>query len=518
MLPQLSPFDSHNQRLQSEVGPQNWLNPVPTERYHLVVIGGGTAGLVTAAGAAGLGAKVALVEKELLGGDCLNVGCVPSKALLSSAKAIMASRNANEFGVEVGEPQVDFSAVMERMRRLRSEISPHDSAQRFKDLGVDVYFGPGEFTDDRTIEVKGARLTFKHAVICTGARAAIPPIDGLKSTSPLTNESLFSLTELPKRLAVIGGGPIGCEMAQAFACFGSQVTLFERSGRVLRNDDPAASEIVAQSLAKAKVEILFDTTVHKVKQIGESRTLTCGVQSATRNFEADEILVAAGRSPNVRGMGLKKAGVEYDERQGVLVNDRLQTTNPRIFAAGDVCSRFQFTHAADYMARIVIGNSLFPGRSKVSQLVIPWCTYTSPEVAGVGLTTRQAQEQGIEVDEYVVKLDSVDRAILDSQTTGFAKALARKGSDEILGATVVGRHAGEMINEITLAMTVNASIPKWKKLLRLAKGVGLSSLSKTIHPYPTDTDALRKLGDAYNKTRLTPLVSRILKTWLRWTR
>ena len=496
------PNDEYNRQLVANVHPPQWRNPTPKGRYNLVVIGAGTAGLVTAAGAAGLGAKVALVERAWMGGDCLNVGCVPSKAVIAAARAAAAVRRASEFGVHPPEQlTLDFAAAMERMRRLRAEISPHDSAKRFQELGVDVYFGEAQFLDSNSVTVDATRLQFKRAVIATGARAAAPPIPGLETVSYLTNETLFTLTELPRRFGVIGAGPIGCEMAQSFARLGAEVFLVEATHGILPREDRDAAEIVQSAMTSDGVRLLCCGKNLQIKNDGGIR-LT--VDSHDRNYDerVDQLLVAVGRKPNVEGLNLKAVGVESNAK-GVVVNDRLQTTNPRIYAAGDVCSPYQFTHAADFMARIVIQNALFMGRAKASRLTIPWCTYTSPELAHVGLSEQDAKQQNIEVDKFIQDFRGVDRPLLDGETHGLAKVLVKKGTDRIVGATIVAEHAGDLIAEITLAMT---------------HGLGLKKIGSTIHCYPTQVEAIRKLGDQFNRTRLTPRVKSLFETWLRWTR
>ncbi len=498
-IPELAPLDEHNQVLAANVHPPDWVNPEPATRYNLVVIGAGTAGLVTAAGAAGLGAKVALVEKKLLGGDCLNVGCVPSKALLRAARAYADVRDAAQYGVQVpGGVTVDFPAVMERMRRLRAQISPNDSAQRFQSLGVDVFLGEGRFAGPDSIEVDGQTLRFRKAVIATGARATGLPIPGLAETGYLTNETVFSLTEQPKRLAVIGTGPIACELAQAFARFGSQVTLLESLFQLLPREDRDAADRVERALKRDGVAINCCCKVTSVRKEGAEKVLTFEEDGACRELAVDEILIGVGRAPNVEGLGLEAAGVAHD-KTGVKVDERLRTTNRRIYAAGDICSAYKFTHAADAMARIVIQNALFLGRAMASTLTMPWCTYTDPEIAHVGLYEKEAQERGIPVQTFVQKLIDVDRAVLDGETDGFVKVHVRKGTDQILGATVVARHAGEMISELTLAMVGR---------------LGLKTLARTIHPYPTQAEAIKKVGDAYNRTRLTPFVKWLFGKWL----
>lgn len=498
----LAPLDEFNRQLQGNVHPTDWTNPRPSGRYNLVVIGAGTAGLVTAAGAAGLGAKVALIERNFMGGDCLNVGCVPSKALIGAARMAAGMEKAKDFGVgSTGEIEVDFGAVMQRMRRLRARISPNDSAQRFRELGVDVYFGQGRFRDSQSIDVDGTILQFKRAVIATGARAAAPPISGLESVEYLTNETLFSLTDRPTRLGIIGAGPIGCEMAQAFAQLGSKVLLIEAEHGILPREDRDAAEVVQKAILVDGVRLFC---CGKNLQVRNENGIRLTVESHGQLYDehVDRLLVSVGRAPNVEHLNLEAVGVEYD-RKGVKVDDRLRTTNSRIFAAGDICSPYQFTHAADFMARIVIQNALFFGRAKSSSLVIPWCTYTSPELAHVGLSEKQASDRGIAIDTFVQKLHDVDRAILEGQEDGFVKVHLRRGTDEIVGATIVAAHAGELISEIALAMT---------------NKLGLKKIGRTIHPYPTQAEAIRRLGDQYNRTRLTPFIRRIFQGWLSWTR
>ncbi len=499
---QLEPSDEFNRQLESNVHPQDWTNPTASGRYNLVVIGAGTAGLVAAAGAAGLGAKVALIERSLMGGDCLNVGCVPSKGVISAARVAATVRNASEFGVEVPNGvSVNFAAAMQRMRKLRARISPNDSAARFRDLGVDVYFGQGRFIDSSTIDVDGKQLKFKRAVIATGARAVSPPITGLDTVEYLTNETVFSLTELPQRFGFIGAGPIGCELAQAFAQLGAEVFLVQSDRGILPREDRDAAKIVRNAMVRDGVKFLqFGRSVEVknrdgIRLIGQVSGHSCEQQ-------IDKLLVAVGRAPNVENLDLDRVGVAFD-KTGVKVDDRMQTTNRSIYAAGDICSQYQFTHAADFMARIVIQNALFKGRKRLSALTIPWCTYTSPELAHVGLNDKDAKQKGLEIDTYVQHFRDVDRAILEGEDDGFVKVHVKKGTDQIVGATIVARSAGDLISEIALAMT---------------HGLGLSKIGSTIHPYPTQAEAIRRLGDEYSRTRLTPLVKTLFRKWLAWTR
>jgi pyruvate/2-oxoglutarate dehydrogenase complex dihydrolipoamide dehydrogenase (E3) component len=512
--PALQPLDAHNCKLQAAVQPLDWQNPTPADRYDLVVIGAGTAGLVTAAGTAGLGLglKVALVEKSLMGGDCLNVGCVPSKAVLRSSRAVADIRQAASLGVQAAGVTVDFAAVMERMRRIRADISHHDSVARFSQLGIDVFLGAGRFVDSHTLEVAGQRLAFKKAVIATGARAHHPAVPGLTEAGFLTNETIFSLTDCPPRLLVVGGGPIGCELAQAFQRLGSQVTLIQRQERLLPREEPEASAILQQRFHSEGMTLALGATLERVEvaptgkrvwyRPATSAASPSQDDSALQTVEVDAILIAARRVPNVDRLGLDAAGVAYDPRQGVSVNDYLQTSQPHMFAAGDVCMDWKFTHAADAAARLVIKNALFApfglGRSRLSQLVMPWVTYTDPEVAHVGLYTHEAEAQGIPYETITIPLSSVDRALTDGETEGFVRLLHKAGTDQILGATLVARHGGDIISELTLAITT---------------GLGLNALSGVIHPYPTQAEVLKKAADAYRRTRLTPRTQAFLK-WL----
>ncbi len=534
------PNDVHDTELDRHVAPPAWVNPRSASRYHLVVIGAGPAGLVAAAGAVGLGARVALIEKHRLGGDCLNYGCVPSKAVLKSARVAAAVQGAGDFGVNVPVgANVDFAAVMARMRQLRVSLAAHDAAERFRSLGVDVFLGCGRFTSSDSIEVGDQTLRFRRALIATGARAALPNIPGLAEAGFVTNETVFSLNQLPKRLAVLGAGPIGCELAQAFARFGSHVTLLASERGILPKEDHDAAKVVEAAMRRDGIEIVQNARLVRVgrnsnlplprsgeegRGEGEEMpsigceafsplTLTLSPDAGERgpdipggvrgsDIGADELLVAVGRTPNVEGLGLEHAGIVFDPREGVRVDDHFRTSNKNVFAAGDVCSKFKFTHAADAMARIVLQNALFPGRGKGSSLVIPRCTYTDPEIAEVGLTEIEAREQGLAVDVLVEELSHVDRAVLDGETNGFAKVLVRKGTDQIIGATIVATNAGDMLSELTLAMTAR---------------VGLGTLAKTIHPYPTQAEVIKRLADQFQRRRLTPFVKKLLERWFAWT-
>jgi len=490
-------MDVFNQRLLGNVHPSDWVNPNYAGKYNIVVVGAGTAGLVTAAIAAGLGAKVALIERHFMGGDCLNVGCVPSKALIRASRVAAECRRARDFGVNAPlDFDVDFAQVMERMRRLRSQISPNDSAARYRELGVDVYFGDAQFIGLDAVRVGDRELKFKKAVIATGARAAHPPIDGLREAGYLTNETIFSLTERPKHLAVIGGGPIGCELAQAFRRLGSRVTIVEGAPRFLPREDPDAAEVLAKSFARDDIRIRLGCQVQRVEKSPDGTTIHLLRSNEPEKLVVDTVLVGVGRVPNVDFMGLEAAGVEFDSQKGVIVDDNLRTSNPSIYAAGDVCSKFKFTHTADFAARIVVQNALFPflPKRKVSDLVIPWCTYTDPEIAHVGLYEHELKDGGMDFDTLTVHFSDVDRAILDGEDDGFLKVhVDPKGY--ILGGTLVAGHAGDMISELSLAMVGRLKI---------------GTLGNTIHPYPTQAEALRKAADLYNRKKLTPARKKLL--------
>jgi pyruvate/2-oxoglutarate dehydrogenase complex dihydrolipoamide dehydrogenase (E3) component len=498
----LPPDDSNNHTLIDRVHPRDWRNPVAAPRYNLVVIGGGTAGLTSAVGAAGLGAKVAIIERHLMGGDCLNYGCVPSKALIRAARVAADARGGVAFGVHADAVRVDFGSTMARMRRLRAEISSNDSVARLTNLGIDVFLGDGRFSASDTIEVDGHTLRFARAIVATGSRSSVPSIPGLAEAGYLTNETVFSLTECPSRLVVIGGGPIGCELAQAFRRLGAEVTLVTDAPRLLLQDDPDAGLLIRATFEREGIQLVFNAAVRRLERDGASRSrrVTVEHEGQSRVLIADAVLLATGRAPNVEGIGLERAGIAFD-RDGVKVNDRLRTTNARVWAAGDVTARFKFTHAADAMARICVQNALFFGRKAASALVMPWATFTDPEIAHVGLSSAEvARLSGVRT--LTVQLENVDRAVLDGASEGFARVHA-DDRGRILGATIVAAHAGDLIGEMSLA---------------IAAGVSLGTLAQTIHPYPTQAEAWKKLGDAWNRGRLTPHVRSLLDTFMRWRR
>ena len=466
--------DRFDADLRANVSPEGWANPEPSGRYNLVVIGAGTAGLVTAAGAAGLGAKVALVERHALGGDCLNVGCVPSKGVIRAARAAYEASHSDDFGVRTAGVTVDFAAVMERMRRLRAGIAHHDSASRFRELGVDVFLGEARFTGRDTVKVGEKTLHFARAVVTTGARAVVLPIPGLKEASPLTNETVFDLAVLPQRLLVIGAGPIGCELAQSFRRFGSEVTLFNDVGHILPREDPDAAAILQAQFAREGIRLVMNAAIKGVELRGGEKVIHYEQGGEAKEIAGDAILLGVGRAPNVEGLGLDAAGVAYD-RTGVKVDERLRTSNRRIFAAGDVCSVYKFTHAADAMARIVIQNALFFGRKRARALTIPWCTYTDPEIAWMGVTEREATTQGIDFEKAVFPWAASGRALSLGRDDGLTKLIIDKSTRRLIGAGIAGPGAGELIAEAVVAMEMDAEV---------------GDLSLAIHPHPTLSETI----------------------------
>ncbi len=500
-FPTSAPADAHEQERLQNVHPPGWRNPPAADRYTLVVVGGGTAGLVAAHAAATLGARVALIERGLLGGDCLNVGCVPSKSIIRTSRLYAEMRDAARYGAQPApDVAVSFPAAMERMRSIRARISRADSVRRLTAAGVDLFFGQASFVSHDALVVEGARLRFRKALIATGARPDTPAIPGLADAGFLTNESVFDLTELPRRLLVIGGGPLGCELAQAFSRFGARTIMVQDWPLFLPKEERDAAQLLSDSFGRDGIEVRLNTRAFNVRVENGEKVVDLVSDDYKSTVTVDAILTGTGRVPSVDGLNLEVAGVAYDATSGIRVNDFLQTTNPRIYAAGDVCLDHKFTHTADASARIVVRNALFLGRQRMSALTIPWCTFTDPEIAHVGLYVREARERDIPVKTFTIPMHDVDRAIADGEERGFVKIHVREGSDRILGATIVARHAGEMINELTLAMVAK---------------IGLSTVAQVIHAYPTQAEAIKKAADAYERTRLTPALQRWLRRWLR---
>jgi len=498
------PRDEHNTALLANVHPAKWVNPEPAPAYNLAVLGGGPAGLSAAATASALGAKVALVERELLGGECLNVGCIPSKLLIRSARAAYDAENAERFGVKTGNHvAINFDAVMERMRKIRAAQSAGDAAAHFRDAHkVDVFFGEGAFSGPDAVVVDGRRIKFKKAIIATGTRPNVPPIPGLAQAGFLTNETLFSLQKLPERLAIIGGGAIGCEMAQAFARLGSRVKILESNARILSREDSEAAQLVDDLFRREEIEILTRVLVKDVTLYNTRRLLYLTWDGREEELEVDEILVGTGRVPNLEAMGLENAEVDYSSA-GIKVDEFLQTTNPDVYAAGDVALDYKFTHMAHLSARVAVENALLLGRRKMTDFAMPWVTFTDPEIAQLGITEREASESGMPVEVYKKEFRDLDRPVIDGDDQGFVKVLVKKGTDKIAGATIVGRNAGEMINELTLAMQA---------------GLGLKQIAHVVHPFPTYAETIKAVADLYNHSTLRPAVKTLVSKWMEWIR
>lgn len=472
---------SSDKQWKDYIFPDNYTNPEPQDKYHLVVIGAGPAGLVTAIGAAGLGAKVALIEAKAMGGDCLNVGCVPSKALLAASKKVKA-----------GELTPD--KAFDWVHQVRAGISDVDSVERFSAAGIDVFLGFGQFVDANTVEVNGAKLKSKAFVIATGSEPFVPPIDGLDSVTVHTNETIFDLESLPESIAILGGGPIGCEMAQAFADLGSKVHLFEMADQVLIREHPEAAKLVSDSLVARGVNLQLGSAVSSLSSQGDNIVVKNGTSETTVNA----VLAAVGRKANFHNLNLESAQVETHAR-GITVDKHYRTSQKHIFAIGDVSTPYQFTNYADAQARAVIQNALFPGNSSVNVDLLPWCTYTKPEIARIGVSSQEAEKRGIETDTYRYDWEHSDRSISEDDTVGFVEVLTKKGSDKIIGATIVGSDAGDQIAPLSVMISTNT---------------GLKDLSNSLFCYPSRGEYLKRLSDAFNKTRLTPTSAKLLKLWL----
>jgi pyruvate/2-oxoglutarate dehydrogenase complex dihydrolipoamide dehydrogenase (E3) component/uncharacterized membrane protein YdjX (TVP38/TMEM64 family) len=473
--------------------------------FNLIVIGAGSAGLVSTYIGATARAKVALIERDRMGGDCLNTGCVPSKALLRTARLAADARSAGRFGIRRAELDIDFAQVMERIHSIIRQIEPHDSVERYESLGATVIRGEAYVVSPWEVDVDGTRYSARSIILATGARPFVPPIEGIDEVPYLTSETLWELTALPDRLVVLGGGPVGCELSQAFARLGSRVTQIERGDRLLSKEDADAASIVAEALRSDGVELLLETEAARVESTASGGRLVCKRADEEFAVPFDRLLVAVGRKANVEGLGLEDLGVQISPR-GTVDSDAFQRTNfPNILVAGDVAGPYQFTHVAAHQAWYASINALIAPfwRFRTDYRVIPWATFTDPEVARVGLSEDDAQDKGVEFVVTRYELDDLDRAIADSAARGYVKVLTPPGKDRILGATIVGEHASEMLAEFVLAMK---------------HGIGLNKLLGTIHVYPTFNEANKYVAGQWKRAHAPERLLRLSEKLMAWRR
>lgn len=473
--------------------------------YDMIVLGGGAAGLTTSGIAASFGAKTLMIERHRLGGDCTWTGCVPSKTLLKTARVAHQIRHASHYGLADQPPAFDFGATMKRLRAIREAIyEDADRPEIYEAMGVDVRFGTGRFVDPHTIEVEGddgaARVTGRYVTIAAGASAFVPPIDGLRDVPYLTNETLFDLQELPERLAIVGGGPVGSEMAQAFGRLGTRVTVIDLLDTILANDDPELTTLLQATLEKEGVRYVLGAGVKRVTRAGGALSVEVEQDGQRRTIEADALLMATGRRANLDGLGLDAAGVAYT-KHGITVNDRCRTNQRHIYAIGDVTGRYQFTHMSEHMGKVAASNAIFKVPLKIDAKHVPWVTYTDPELAHVGARERDLQARDATYKVYRFPYTKIDRAVTDGEATGWIKVFARPFTGKILGATILGARAGEMISEVALAMR---------------HGLTLRQISDTIHPYPTYGLGVRRAADQWYAQKQSPTLIRLLQVVFRY--
>jgi pyruvate/2-oxoglutarate dehydrogenase complex dihydrolipoamide dehydrogenase (E3) component len=480
------------------VRPAEWQNPQPRQSYDLVIVGGGPAGLSSAEFARRDGRSVALLERHWLGGNSLNSGSIPSKAIIRAAKALSFRRDDGDYGAAAfTAPATDFVAVMARMRRIRARLAEYHSAERLRTQGIDLYFCDARFAGPNLVLAGDARLSFKKAIVATGARPRPSNIPGLEKIGYLTSDSIFDLAELPGRLAVIGGGPLGCELAQAFCRLGSRVTIVQNDPKFLPQEGRDAAELLSMSMSRDGVETRLNTTVVGARRDGSAKYLDTINDDVKCCIAADEVMLSIGRVPNVEQLGLEVAGIDFEPVRGIGVDDYLRTTNADVYAAGDVCNWHHFTNVAEYSARVAVQNAFGAMIKRPDDLQIPWCTYCDPEIAHIGIDGREASRRSIPIKSYTVMMQDVDRAITDGQDDGFVKIYVREGTDQILGATVVATRASELINEISVIMRA---------------GIGMRRLATILHTYPAQSDAIRLAAMAYVNTHSTNADSR--PNWL----
>lgn len=473
--------------------------------YNIAVIGAGSAGLVSAYIAAALKAKVVLIEKHKMGGDCLNTGCVPSKALLRSAKMLSYAKRAKEFGFNSTQVDFDFKAVMARVHEVIAAVAPHDSVERYTQLGVECLSGHARILTPYRISVDGKEITARSIIVATGARPLVPPIPGLDQVRYLTSDTVWSLQSLPKRLVVLGGGPIGAEMAQAFARFGSEVTIIEMAPHILVREDTEVIGLVTRKFEAEGIRVLTGHKANSFSRRDDMQFLTCEHNGQTVEIPFDEVLIALGRQANVTGFGLEELGVKLGPRKTIEADAFMETNLPGIYVCGDVAGPFQFTHTAAHQAWYACVNALLgPFKQfKIDYRVIPWTTFTDPEVARVGLNEKEAKEKGIRYEVTHYGIDDLDRAIADSEAHGFVKVLTVPGKDKILGVTIVGAHAGDIIPEFILAMK---------------HGLGLNKILGTIHIYPTLGEANKYAAGVWRKAHVPKLGLAFMEKFHRWRR
>lgn len=472
---------------------------------NLVVIGAGSGGLVAALIAAAVKAKVILIERDKMGGDCLNTGCVPSKALLRSAKVANYMSRADEFGIESVDVKPVFKKVMQRVQDVIKTIEPHDSVERFTSLGVECVQGEGEIIDRHTVKVGDRTITTKSIIVSTGARPFVPPIDGLADIQYLTSDSVWELEELPKKLVVLGGGPIGCELSQAFSKLGSQVTIVEMMGQLMGREDADVTEHMTNKFTKEGIQVLTNHKAVKFENRDGQRVLHCESEAGAVEIDFDEVIIAVGRKPNTDQMDLQKHGIKLRKNGTIETDDYLRTAVPNIFACGDVTGPYQFTHTASHQAWYATVNALFgfARKFKVDYRVIPWATFTMPEVARVGLSESEAKEKGLDVQVTKYGIDDLDRAIADGEAHGFVKVITPRGKDTILGVTIVGHHAGDLIAEYVLAMKYN---------------LGLNKILGTIHLYPSLAEANKFVAGVWKRENQPHGLLKWVEKFQKWRR